>query len=556
MGSRRGGGRLAWGSRLVAFVLLGVAVALMQTATTPGFDPTGMIYVDIARHIAKGDGIASSILFPSHVPKVPSPISLWPPLYPAAIAGLSKLGADAAIASRMLSIGTFGVSVGFVWLLGSLVFGEGVGTMAALLLMAWPPVTGIAARALSENLFVMLVLLSVLLGVQLIRSDRSPSRLYAKAAVGGLAMAGAALTRYPGLPLIVIGSAALLLNLRGRSWKERLAMTLVWLSAALVPPLAWLVRNRFVTGSFMGAGRPPDDSGFAFHVIYAAKAVAADGLQLLWQITILPEALGVDSRVMAFAVLGVAGVLLFGVIRSSRVRRALGGALGAPVASREGRFVVAVGLGYWAAMAAVRSVTAFELLNTRMMMPAYPLVLVGIVAVLATLAERMGLPRRALVWTVAILFVGSVAVVGLPRSVSAGGPRLRPDPAPAWVSWIAVNTPPDAPIVGNRSYDVPFYLERPAYSFQVFAVYRTGNRFDRDCRLIASQLAALGWTRAYLVLHTEDGEFDAEVMGRRYGPTIARVLRGEPALPVRLVARDPQFVVYEMLGLQWNCNHD
>ena len=100
-GITQGGGRVSWGPGLVVFVLLGIAVALMDTATTPGFDPTGMIYIDIARHIANGDGIAASILFPSHVPKMPSPISL-------------------------------------------------------------PPVTEIAATALSENLFVMLVLLSIL----------------------------------------------------------------------------------------------------------------------------------------------------------------------------------------------------------------------------------------------------------------------------------------------------------------------------------------------------------------------------------------------------------
>lgn len=546
--------RLSRGFWFAAFVLAGAAVAVLQTATSPGFDPAGMTYVDIARHIAKGHGIAAGILYPSHVPKMPSPISLWPPLYPAAIAGLSLLGVESAIASRVVSIVAFGVSVGLVWVIGSVLFDERAGAVAALLLAAWPTVTGIAAMALSENLFVLLVLLSVLFSVRVIHGERSLTRSYVMAAAGGLAMAGAALTRYPGLVLMAIGGVALLLSLRGRAWGERLAITFVWSSAAFVPVALLLLRNRLVTGAFMGTGRLPDDSGFFFHAVFAAKTVAADGLKLLWRIAIAPEVLRLNTRVMALAVLGAGAALLFGLVRSDRVRGGLVGAMKAAVGSRERAFVAAMGMGYWVAMVAIRSVTSFEPLNTRMMMPAYPLVLIGVVGVLVTFSERMGLAPRFLLWVVAALFVCSVALVVLPQSVRAGGPRLTPDPPPVWVTWVAANTPPDAPIVGNRPYEFNFYLQRPVYSFQVFAVYRTGDRFDRDCRVISSHLTSLGWKRAYLVLHAEEGEFGADVMGRRYGPTIAGLLRGELPLPVRPVTRQPEFAVFEILESRWNCD--
>ncbi|MGQ0549334.1 MAG: ArnT family glycosyltransferase [Armatimonadota bacterium] len=532
-----------------------VCAALAQTATSPGFDPTGMIYVDMARHIAAGDGITASIFFPSHVPKHPSPIALWPPMYPAAIALLSLLGIAPALAARVISVAAFAASVVLVWRLGTVLFGDAVGITAAVLMLAWPPVIGIAAMALSENLFVMFVLLSVLLTVRVLKVT-ALERPYRLAAAGGLAMAAATLTRYPGLALAAIGAAALFVGLRGRAWRDRLALTSAWVAAALLPPMLLLVRNRLVTGALIGTGRPPDDGGLAYHTLYAVKAVGTDGLKLLWRVTVLPEALGLDSRVMILVVLGAFGAMLFGVVRSSRVRGGIRAAVIAPVATPEARVAAAVGLGYWAAMAVARSVTSFEPLNTRMLMPAYPLVLLGAVVMVVTFAERIGVRRVGVAGAVAALVAASLALVVVPRSVAAGGPRLAPDPAPAWVTWAAANTPPDAPILGNRSAEFNFYLARPTYSFQAYAVYRSGNRFDRDCRLIAGHLAQLGWSRAYLVLHAEEGSFDVDVMGRRYGPTIERLLRGEPALPVRLVARHPQFAAFEILGLDWHCAQD
>lgn len=542
--------RTVW---VVVFVALGVAVALGQTATTTGFDATGMIYVDMARHIARGEGIVSTIYFPSHVPKFPSPIALWPPLYPAAIAGLLEMGVDAAIASRVVSLAAFGVTVGILWLIGAEVFSEGVGTVTALLLMAWPVITGIAAMALSENLFIMFITASVLYTARLLRGGAAMPRASRLAAAGGLAMAGAALTRYPAFALMAIIAVFLLLNLRGGPWRDRLKLVAIWSMFAGTLPVLLLLRNRMVTGAFMGRGRPPDDQGAVYHVVYAAKTLVTDVLKLLWRLTVAPEALDVDSRVMILAVLAVAALLLFGLVRSARVRRGLSEA-GAVLKGAPSALIVAVGAGYWVVMITIRSITAFEPMNTRMLMPGYGLVLLTAVAGSIAFLDRLGLPRRLLVRAVAIAFAISVIGVVAPRAVAAGGPRLAPDPAPVWVQWVAANTPAGSPIIGNRSTDFSFYLDRPAYSFQVFAVYRSGDRFDRDCALISRHLVMLGWNNAYLVLHSEDGDFDIDQMGRRYGPTVGQLLRGLPTtLPVVPVARHPEFAVFRIQQPQWTC---
>jgi hypothetical protein len=318
----------------------------------------------------------------------------------------------------------------------------------------------------------------------------------------------------------------------------------------------FLIRNVLVTGSLIGAGRPPEERGLIYHAIYSVKAVGADGLKLLWRVTIVPEALGLNSRVMALVVLGMIGLLVVGLVRNNRLRDGMFAALAAPVASPEGRFIVSLAGGYWAAMLAAHGFMGFMALSTRMMMPAYPLLLVIIVAVFVALMEMIGpSARRGLAAAVILLCVGAVVGVIVPRSMAAGGPRLGPNPPPPWVAWVAVNTPPNTPIVGNRGSDYNFYLERPVLSFAGYLDYRAGDRFDRDCRKLTSYLTTLGWNHAYLVLRAEEGDpgLDADLMGRRYGRTIARLLKGELTLPVRPITHQPGFIAYEISDLSWTC---
>ncbi len=127
--------------------------------------------------------------------------------------------------------------------------------LLAIAVVLWPPVTRMGGMALSESLFVLMVLASVLISVRLVRT-RGGADWRMTAAAGGLAMGAAALTRYVGLALIAVGALALLLNLRGRTLRDRLVITAVWSTAAAVPSVLLLVRNVLVTGSLIGtAGR-------------------------------------------------------------------------------------------------------------------------------------------------------------------------------------------------------------------------------------------------------------------------------------------------------------
>jgi hypothetical protein len=310
-----------------------------------------------------------------------------------------------------------------------------------------------------------------------------------------------------------------------------------------------------VTGAVIGAGRPPNEHGLAYHVLFSLKTVALDGLHLLWRITVLPEALGLNVRALGGALVAVAALTLYGAVRSGRVRDGLRRAASVPAGSPESRFVVAIAAGYWIAMLAAREQMGFMALSTRMMIPLYPLLLIGAVAMIVAFVETLGASaRRALTAAVVVLCMASLLGVIAPRSLAAGGPRLRPDPPPPWVAWVAAHTPPGTPIVGNGGFDYTFFLERPVLSFASYLEYRSGNRFERDCRTIARNLATLGWRGAVLILHAEDTGLDEDLMGRRYGPTIVRLLRGETPLPVRPITRQPDFVVFEILDFAWDCD--
>lgn len=539
----------------VVFALLAIVVALLETAHTPPFrDPMEMGYVDFTRRMAAGEGMSTRLLAPYYPPKMPSPISFWPPLYPGAAAIVTKVGVPAPEATKLVSIGAFGITVALIWWLGSAIFDRGVGTVAALLLAVWPPVARTAGMALSENLFVLWVVLCAVITIRLLRPQPTTARVLQIAALGGLAMGAASLTRYASLALVPIGALGLLASLEGRAIKERLTITAIWSVCATVPPVVFLIRNIVLTGAVIGAGRPPDERGLFYHLAYAVKTVAADGLALLSRMLVLPEIMTMSRRVVILVGLAAMGALLYGVIRSDRVRTGVRTALTGVVGTAERRFVFLLWAGFWAGMLIAHLTMGFMSLSTRMMLPGYALALLSVTGAIGLFAGAIASRAvRLFPWVIGALCVAVVAGVVLPRAIAAGGPRLHPDEPPVWVKWVAANTPPDSPIVGNGGFDYTFYLDRPVVSFASFLEYRGGDRFDRDCRRISSTLKTLGWEHPYLILRAEDGGLDPQAMGRRYGSTIERLLRGEPTLPVRVIATFPEFIAYEVTSNAWNC---
>lgn len=184
------------------------------------------------------------------------------------------------------------------------------------------------------------------------------------------------------------------------------------------------------------------------------------------------------------------------------------------------------------------------------MMPAYPLVLIALVAAAMTALEQAWpVWARRSVAVVGFASVAAILVVILPRTLAAGGPRLAPEPPPPWVTWAAEHTPRDALIVGNLSFDYNFYLRRPVVEF-------SSNRYGIskfDCRAIATLLRQLNLKPVYFILRADRDTFDPRSFGRLYGPMLERLLNGEAVLPLRPLVRQPRFAAFEVLNSDWPC---
>lgn len=532
----------------VAAFVLALVVAWFETASAEGFNPTAMVYVDVARHLARGEGISSSILFTSSVPRVPSPMSVWAPAYPVTITLLAIPGLDVAVAARLIPLAAFGLSAALVWWLASALYGARVAMVSTTLLAVWPAMTRVATNPWSESLFVLCLLGSVALTFQAIQPRRLPGEL--AAALGGLAMGTAALTRYAALPLIPWGAVLVFVLTRDAQWRTRVGRAAVWGITAGLPVALWLARNMVATGGLIGAGRQRDDLGPLYHVVFASRTVVSDLLGLVARVLVVPEWVGLEAeQMMVLILLVVAGAIVV-LVRRREWRGRLVAGLTAAVAPPEARFALLMALGYWGAMIVARSTIGFYPLDSRLMMPVYPLALLVLVAAGQAVLDAASSARASRIGGAAVL-AGLLAVVLLviPRSIAAGGPRLRPDPAPAWVQWAATQTPPDTIIVGNLSFDYNFYLERPVIQF-------SSNRYGIsrfDCVAVSTLLERLKVGRAVFILRADRGRFDPESIGQLYDPLLGRVLKGEAVLPLRLVTRAPEFAAYEVLSSRWPC---
>ncbi len=528
-------------------ILLALTVGVFETALAEGFNPTAMVYVDAARHLINGQGMSSTVLFTSSVPRLPSPLSVWPPAYPVAIGAMTWLGIDLAIAARVISLLAFGVSALLVWLLARAMFGPRVALASALLVAIWPAMTRVATNAWSESLFVMFLLLSVFFTTRILHPGHAGLRA---AVAGGLAMAAGCLTRYAALPLIPIGAVLILWLAQEPRWQARFVKAVVWTSAAGAPVAVWLVRNLLATGSLIGSGREADDLGVLYHITFATRTVISDLLGLVARLLVVPELVGLEAEAMAPIALLVVGLPLAFVLRRRQGWGLLAEGAQAATRSPEARFALLMALGYWGAMIVARSTIGFYPLDSRLMMPVYPLVVITLVAAVTTAlaGTSPGAARRAGITLIAAS-LAAILVLIVPRSLAAGGPRLAPDPAPSWVRWVADHTPPGALIVGNLSFDYNFYLQRPVVEF-------SSNRFGIskfNCQAISTLLGKLNLTPTYFVLRADRGRFDPPSIGVLYGSMLERLLLGDAQLPLRLLVRQPEFAAYEVLHSQWPC---
>jgi hypothetical protein len=228
--------------RLLAILAILMAVCWLYTAETRLYEGNGdtFTYMYAAQTFAEGRGFLSNdfhgdAFAQSIVGPPDSPLATFPPFYPFLLA---LMGGGLQAARMLNAMGLF-ASLALGWGLMR-IYGVPlairVGTCAAYLVFVndW---SHLYTSAMSETVFIP-VFLAWMIVLGCIQGPRSILLLSTLAAV-------MALTRYIGLPFIVIGAAWAAYQ---QGWKAG-ALSLV------IPILTvgtWLMRNYFLTGKFMG----------------------------------------------------------------------------------------------------------------------------------------------------------------------------------------------------------------------------------------------------------------------------------------------------------------
>ncbi len=232
---------------LTALALLGMALILArQVNYGVGFHVDTPLYISVARHLLEGEGFVKLTNKELYVK--------FPPLYPMLLATASLFVFDPYAVAGPLNAAIFGLTI-FVagHYLRQRIHSRFLILWACLAILLSSPLTSIAYTAMSEPLFILLVILSLLHTDSFLRQDKRTSLLWA-----AMLAALACLTRYIGLtlpmtivPLILLQRNTVLVA----KMKHIIAYTLISVS----PVALWLLRNSLLSGRPTGS-RPPSDN--------------------------------------------------------------------------------------------------------------------------------------------------------------------------------------------------------------------------------------------------------------------------------------------------------
>lgn len=230
-----------WTKLTVLLVLLCTVIGgtvIMEYATRQGLAITtdSTVYLSVARNLLRGQGFVQS---PG------TPLTHFPPLYPAALALSGILRGDLLAGARCLQILLY---VANALLVGLLVYrgtnGSLLATIAGLLFVFTSrPFLYCHANALSEPLFLFLTLGGLLLLHQYLKTDS-----YILLVIAAIFVVLACLTRYIGIVLIPTLLLCICL-LSTSNWRHRIYAIFILCTLFLVPTLVWIIRNVMVSGN-------------------------------------------------------------------------------------------------------------------------------------------------------------------------------------------------------------------------------------------------------------------------------------------------------------------
>lgn len=360
---------------LVVVLVVGAAAMVLATARYGiGLTPDSVVYLDGARSLANGAGYS----------RYGAPITLFAPGYSTVLSLGERIGIDASAGARGLAVVAFvaTTALGFVLLrrhvrrTNVVIAGTVVIGFSAVLLQVFK-------EALSEHLFVVVVLLFLLAVEEIVERPRSV-RLLGAATV--LVWAGFYL-RYAGLVMVPFLALVVLVAAWSLGLRQALIRSAGVLVAGISVPALWMIRNVHVGKGVLGtrhsaAAGPTTNASRTVKTLTGWLAVGGPGKVRL---------------VVLLAVLVAAAVLLI------KFRPAVPRLVARTRDVWPLLLFVVVYVGYIIVSA---SIAAFSGIDTRFLIPAYvPLVVLG-----AWMFERVRdhLPAsgRTVLAVLAIVWIG------------------------------------------------------------------------------------------------------------------------------------------------------
>ncbi len=392
------------GSPLWVFALAGLSAGLVLLANLRGIamGDDGVGYRAIADSLVAGNGLGYFL---------DNPLTIWPPLWPALMALVSwATPLDTPGAAVLLNMVT-AAAVVYVGhgLLARVVPNRHLVWLGTAVMAAGSSTVGFGHLLMTDLAFAVVVM--VWLRCLIAFHDTSASRWLVLTGVAVWVGFG---LRYVSLYLLVLGFGWLLLDVR-RRMRPRLVSGIIYVAVGAVLPVLWMLRNHAIDGTFTGE-RTPSARGpleNAFDVVttmgqWLLPGVASDALRI-W--AVVGAAVLVLAAWLGYRVLQAEGTPDGSATSWSRLIAWTGSPSG---------LLAVQAFGYLAYMVYVRSSTALNRLELRLLNPAY-FSLVALALVLASHLHSLDPPssstwsRRAVVvvrlWAAANVAAGVFAAV-------------------------------------------------------------------------------------------------------------------------------------------------
>ncbi|GMR10743.1 MAG: hypothetical protein BMS9Abin28_1566 [Anaerolineae bacterium] len=442
---------------LAAVSAAAAAIVLYATSFAPWAFSDGAGYLMLARNLLSGRGLGLMRASGDF-----QPLSMHPPLYPLSLAFFGLSGAELLSVARWLDAGLFALTV---FIIGATIFWVTRNTWLALaaasITLVSPSLVGLYAGAMSEPLFFVLGLASLLSILVFLETDRRWLL-----ALAGLAAGATVVTRYLGLAYVGAGIVGLLI-LGSRTPRRRITDAIVYMLLAAAPTVLW-----FGWVNAQSGADAPRQWLFDLSDLWARTEPIRGGVVAeVWSWIPFAAATAVPYRYQLGAVAVIA--VMLGALLALALRR-----LNRATALLQNRAVQSVTLQAAMILIYMTTLSAVFLfgrppldagdIDQRILTPVYIAMILGVFSAIPLTLEAW--PKRRWIISVPLVAAALAIVWYLPQSLQIASDlreRSRGFTSVAWQNSETVKTAAalaqDIALISNESTAIMFHLDRPAY---------------------------------------------------------------------------------------------